>query len=252
MLISPRPGVILLTALLTACAAGPPAEPTKPVTVTEPLDELVTLRDALRKSESEPFVHVLGPVEPGWSATGVDLLELMDPAGPGAGKHLVIRGEGRVAFASYGTAPFADIPDSWQSLGRVPERRAWAGLRQYYFSFRGDNLVMVSAHPVWRIGKAMCVRNDGSSALFRMTRALQTRDDTAAIRRFPINVGNTRGVTTCYTTHVKASGGYATRAWDEKGHTLPEMNEFMAEEVLTIEPRGPIDGYRPAKNDAGD
>jgi hypothetical protein len=187
-----------------------------------------------------------GPYQPGWSDEGEDFLALLDQAPGGMeGNFLVARNELRTGIFAYGRAAMLAVPDDWRELGRAQGMPTPEGeLREYYFTFHRGRQVSVGVHPVRRIGRAICSRQSGLGLLYAVGDGPPTPREVARREDFGTMTAPAAAFTICYTVRRLESGGFAFRYFNERGETLPMMDDALGGDRITIEPRAPLESYR--------
>jgi hypothetical protein len=209
------------------------------------IDELVRQRKSFNETEPPSRWLVPGEAVLGWSEQGVDVPALLREAPGGTEANFIVIGNDfSVSLAAYGTAPYLQVPVEWRELERIQGENGWTGEREYYIQFAGDSLVVVSAHPVHRIGRAVCVDHRGPSGLYAVGGAPLSSLDQSYRQRFAAIQRRSHGTTICYTAHETAPGLYAYRYFDERGHSFPLLDAAGEGDRVSIEPRQPIESHR--------
>jgi hypothetical protein len=206
---------------------------------------LIEARRQISQAEHQPFETARGPHLPGWERSGLDLLAAI-AAQPGGlkGNFVVTRSASRTSLMAYGTAETLAVPAGWSALASVADERPGEGLREYSILFRGDSLVIVSAHRLRRIGTATCVDSDGGAILYATSAAPVTGRDGAAVDSFERMRNFGRHFTLCTVAKRRPDGSFQLLSFDDQGRTLPELDAFTGPDRNTIEPRAPIQSYR--------
>ena len=185
-----------------------------------------------------------GDLVPGWEQQGVDLLALIEQAPGGIGQNvLAFRSGDRVSIAAYGTTPLPDIPSHWRELERAEPADAENGLLEYYVRFPNAHFAVVTANPIRRVGKAICMRGKATSVLYYLRPGPITEEDDVYRRDFAADARAPADLTFCYTAHRASVNKYSYRYFDEQGYLLPGLNAMSDLYVATIEPRRPLETY---------
>lgn len=186
-----------------------------------------------------------GKVEPGWCMAGIDLPGFAGPDAPVPMEIVTHYTETSVSVERLQREPFAP-PPTWQRMGQAPlAGPAFGDFTDMLVQFHGKRVVMVTANPAWRVGKAICTIELGPTTVYLVGSAEPDAEDKEAIeselseamRRPPPS-------TVCFGA-VAAADGYRYRFHSPSGAAADEVDKSYADTLIEIVPAGDPETRRP-------
>lgn len=133
-------------------------------------------------------------------------------------------------------------PEGWERvLSRSAKAVGSGGFHEILFQKLGDNLIVVTANPAWRIGNAVCVGDGGASAGYLPAGVRATAADQAAMdgmMRDDVDTGNIMCV-------LLTADGDSWRASfrGPQGRPLYEIDDYYSGTRMRVTAPGDVERY---------
>ncbi|MCW3845753.1 hypothetical protein OF829_00770 [Sphingomonas sp. LB-2] len=189
--------------------------------------------------ESMPALSeaMAGEGDADWCLDGADPFAIAGP--DGTPRQLVWRDEtGRVSITQWRRGGPDAMPEDWERVAtRRPKAVQQGPFHEVLIQKLGDNVIVVTVNPAWRIGNAVCAGEGGASAAYLPAGIDPTAADRGVIDGLfgfdDIDPGNVM----CTLLHPDGDG-WRPRLRGPQGRPLPEIDDYYAGTEIRVTPRG--------------